>query len=458
MKIKPSPLTPTPIAEPLSSPLATAFGLRLLLASALLCAAAPATTTQGSFDTSGILNDGILTYEENAVGTGLTVDGPYNWATGEVQNLEIPDSVVVNGVSRPVTTIGDSAFDDGLNANNRITGSLLIPSGVESIGWAAFRENSMTNVTLPDTVSFLGANAFQECASLQSVNIPKALKRLEEWTFFECASLSSVRFTEGLVAIGPGAFCRCTNLAVIKLPKTLVTIEASNEQFGTFQNCDSLRTIIFPNALRKIGDHAFEDCSSLESLVFPKSLSSIGRSSFNFCAKLKTVTFYGGLPSMNSNSQFELPFSNSPSNLKIMIRCQPGKGFEETFNDSDRFAIKYLASDIAVFSSSGTKLRENSIRNFGRIKKGKESQTVTFKIRNAGSLPLKNINVANSGGDRLDFKIVSRPSKTLAPGATTTFQLRFSPSSKGERGTTLEIESNDPDKKTFMLKLTGRGF
>lgn len=449
---------PAPIAELLSSPLAPALGLRLLLTSALLCMAAPAKTTQGSFDKSGTLNDGVIQYQENTEGVSLTVTKPYNWATGSVIDLEIPEWVIVSGNSMPVTAIGDSAFDDALYSNNRITGNLVIPSGVRLIGRSAFRENSMTSVTLPDTVSFLGDYAFDSCTSLQSINIPKSLKRLGYWTFFECTSLSSVSFSEGLVSIGSGVFCRCTSLAVLNLPNSLVTIEASDEQFGTFQNCDSLRTVILPNALGSIGDHAFEDCSLLESVVFPRSLRQIGGDAFDKCGNLKKVSFLGTLPSIDE-SDFGLekyPFPRS--NFRITISCRPGKGYETFFTDTDRFKIEYLAPDIAVFSSSGTELRKNAIRNFGGIQKGKESPTVTFKIRNAGSLPLKNIRIANSGGNRLDFKIVAPPSKTLASGATTTFKVRFSPSSKGERGTTLEINSNDPDEKNFKIKLAGRGF
>ena len=430
---------------------------RTFLVSAFLTVSTSAKTTEGQFDTYDRLNDGVLQYEENTDGVSLSVTKPYNWTTGSVIDLEIPESVIVGGISMPVTAIGDSAFDGALYSNNQITGNLVVPPGVRSIGWSAFRENSMTSVTLPDTVSFLGDYAFDSCTSLQSINIPKSLKRLGYWTFFECTSLSSVSFSEGLVSIGPGVFCRCTSLAVLNLPKSLVTIEPSYSQFGTFQNCDSLRTITLPNALGSIGDHAFDDCSLLESIVFPESLGQIGGDAFDNCANLKKASFLGALPSIDE-SDFGLekyPFPRS--NFKITIFCRPGKGFETFFTDTDLFKIEYLAPEIEVFSPSGKEFRKNAEQYFGRIKTGKAGRTVTFKIRNTGSLPLNDIKIGNSGGNRADFLIVTKPSKTLAPGATTTFTVTFNPSLKGERKTILQIESNDRDEKIVRLKLMGTG-
>ena len=449
MKIKTSPSSPTP----LSSSLAGALGVRLFLEFALLSATAHATTTQGSFDKYHTLNDGVLKYEENAVGTGLTVDGSYNWPTGEVQNLEIPDSVVVNGVSRKVTAVGANAFDVAQHGNSLITGTLTIPDSIVSIGCTAFRENCMTHAILPETVARIGFSAFSDCTYLQAANIPKSVTILEENTFWGCSSLASVNFSEGLTSIGWDAFRNCQNLTSVSLPESLKIIGGNS-----FASCSSLKTLVIPSGVSLIGDSAFGNCSSLDTVVLSKNVGSIGRGAFNPCVKLKAVTFYGGMPSMLLNFQVGQPFSNSPSKQKITIHCYPGVGFEEAFTDTDQFTIKYIAPDIAVFSSSGTDLRNNSLRNFGRIQTRKASPSVTFRIQNTGSLPLNDIKIGTSGANRLDFKIVSPPARTLAAGAITTFKVKFSPGAKGERGTILKIESNDPDEQIFKIKLTGRGF
>ena len=175
MKIKTSESAPTP----LSSSLAGALGVSLFLEFALLSATAHATTTQGSFDESHSLNDGPLKYEENAVGTGLTVDGPYNWPTGEGQNLEIPDSVVVNGVSRKVTAVGAETFDVTQNTDNLIRGTL----------------------TIPDTVARFGSSAFSKCTYLQSADIPKSVTIVGKHTFWGCSSLASVTLYGGMPSL-----------------------------------------------------------------------------------------------------------------------------------------------------------------------------------------------------------------------------------------------------------------
>lgn len=427
----------------------TAAGV-LLMCSALHSSVS-AKTTQGQYDEDGWLNDGVLQYEENSSGGGLTVTKPYDWTDGTVHDLEIPEAVIVNGVAKPVTRIGDSAFDDALYVGNRITGIVTIPTSVVSIGWSAFRENELTKAILPESLTSLGEQAFDECASLQSVNIPKSLNRLEESTFYGCGSLSSIHFAEGLTYIGYSAFENCSSLGTLELPKTLTRIEGS-----AFANCDLLKSLAFPVALSQIGGSAFQDCSSLETVVFSKDVSSIGVDAFDRCAKLKAVTFLGDLPSM---SNYTAPFSNDPNSSIITIQCYPGKGFESYtgFSDTISFKIVYIAPDIAVFSSSGKQLHTNDKKFFGRVNASKGSSTVTFKIRNTGSLPLKKIGVGKYGKNRSDFSIVSGPVKELAPGATTRFRLKFTPRSKGEREAVLEIQSKDPDEKSLKIKLTGIG-
>lgn len=179
-----------------------------------------------------------------------------------------------------------------------------------------------------------------------------------------------------------------------------------------------------------------------------KNLSRIGGWAFNGCNNLKTIRFLGNAPYLEGYTGISADFS---SNFIITIQCYRNRAFETDFSNIDLFQIQYLsvpAPDIAV---------KNSQHYFGRIKIGKASSTITIQIRNAGTLPLKGIKIGNSGGDYRDFMIVSRPSQILAPGATSTFMVKFTPISKRKLGTFLEIRSNDPDEKITRVKLTGLG-
>ena len=85
-------------------------------------------------------------------------------------DIVIPATVVYEGVTCSVTSIGDDAFQDcsGLT-------SVTIPNSVTSIGYAAFSGCSgLTSVTIPNSVTSIGKYAFKGCKCLTSVIIPNA--------------------------------------------------------------------------------------------------------------------------------------------------------------------------------------------------------------------------------------------------------------------------------------------
>ena len=442
MKISSSKSAPTPQIFRQLSRFSTTLGRRILLASILLASDAASARE---------ISNGLLTFSENTTDGGVTVTGFDTNVRGNVHDLLIPEVLTVGGISKPVTAIGYRAFW-GFYAKV-ITGTVTIPNSVTTIGESAFYSNEISGVILPDSIDYIGLGAFRSCARLQSVKIPAKLTEISDNAFSGCSSLASVSLTEGLTSIGENAFNSCTSLGSLVLPKSLTRIYSA-----AFGNCVSLRSVNLPGGVTQIGSGTFEACASLAAVEIAESVSVIGDGAFYDCIRLESVTFYGVPPLVKYYSGLPSVFSHSPSNPKITILCYPGKGFEKVFDDMDQFTIKYIAPDIAVFNSSGTDLRNNSLRNFGRIQTRKASPSVTFRIQNTGSLPLNDIKIGTSGANRLDFKIVSPPARTLAAGAITTFKVKFSPGAKGERGTILKIESNDPDEQIFKIKLTGRGF
>ena len=81
----------------------------------------------------------------------------------------------------------------------------------------------------------------------------------------------------------------------------------------------------------------------------------------------------------------------------------------------------------------------------------------TFTIKNTGSAPLTGLLTSSNGGNAADFVASSPASNTLAPGASTTFTVAFSPSAPGLRGTTILINSNDLDENPFTISVSGTG-
>ena len=65
-------------------------------------------------------------------------------------------------------------------------------------------------------------------------------------------------------------------------------------------NCESLNSIVIPNAVTMIGDTVFRNCASLHSIVIPNVITMIGDDIISIVAnsvtKIGNIAFYNGTP------------------------------------------------------------------------------------------------------------------------------------------------------------------
>jgi len=170
-----------------------------------------------------------------------------------------------------------------------ITGSYSIPSGVTSIGEAAFYSGRLSSVTIPSTVTNIGELAF--VGGPLTTIIVQAQNPVY-------SSLNGVLFNQSqntLVEFPGGVSGSYT------IPNTVTTIadEAFFSEYG-------LTGITFPPGLAGIGEESFWNCG-LTSLSFPASLTNIGCSAFGFCQSLTSVSFEGNAPTVCSGAFFGDP-------------------------------------------------------------------------------------------------------------------------------------------------------
>ena len=75
---------------------------------------------------------------------------------------------------------------------------VIIPAELDGIavvkvGDEAFKDNSsVTNVTIPDSLTSIGNDAFNSCTGLTSVTIGNSVTSIGDWAFAWCTSLLSV--------------------------------------------------------------------------------------------------------------------------------------------------------------------------------------------------------------------------------------------------------------------------
>lgn len=186
-------------------------------------------------------------------------------------DLVIPDSV---------TSIGDSAF----YYCQKFDGTLTLSQHLESIGKSAFQSTTFTgDLVIPDSVTSIGDSAFSYGRFDGTLTLSKNLTDIPCGCFDFCSSLTGdLVLPEGVVSIGDNAFYWCSKLdGELTLPKSLETI--GKQAFGK----DSCLTgdLMIPEGVTSIGSEAFRECSGFSGdLTLPTSLTSLGTQAFFKCS------------------------------------------------------------------------------------------------------------------------------------------------------------------------------
>lgn len=200
------------------------------------------------------ITKGDLIYTVNADGKSATVSG----TSGNPTQLNIESSILINGTNYPVTEIAMWAF----NKCNSLT-EVTIPNTVIEIDYQAFFNCSkLTNVTIPEGVTKIGRGAFYGCSQLTSITIPSTIKNMDE-AFSGNTALSQVTLTNGIPKISSMAFQRCTELREIKVPISVDEICPF-----AFNGCTNLKSVLLEKNINIINSNAFKDCTELNDVKY----------------------------------------------------------------------------------------------------------------------------------------------------------------------------------------------
>ena len=219
----------------------------------------------------------------------MTITG-YNGPGGAVT---IP--AIIDGF--PVTGIGFKAFSECGSLTN-----VTIPDSVTSIGDYAFAGCGLTSLTLGNHVTSIGAYAFSVCTGLGCVTIPGSVTNIGDWAFDACG-LTNVTIPGSVTSIGDYAFSGCCG------PFTVATQNPCYISLGGVLFNKSQTTLIqcpgrmagayaIPSSVTSIGDGAFSGCSGLTNVTIPGSVTNIGASGFWECNGLTSVTIPNSVTSI----------------------------------------------------------------------------------------------------------------------------------------------------------------
>ena len=202
----------------------------------------------------------------------------------------------------PITSIGDSAFElTGLESFNGLS--------LVSIGNRAFfgcQNLNSFDLSTNDTLEQIGSEAFSECRAVSQISIPKSIKTIGREAFRN-TSISSLTIEGDKIDIGIGIIEDCENINSLTLsyipegylaymfggeasnnddsiPVSLesVTITGKSKVLSgyAFANSYGLKNVILPDTIEEVGAKAFYHCYELSEINFTENLKSIGEYAF----------------------------------------------------------------------------------------------------------------------------------------------------------------------------------
>lgn len=199
--------------------------------------------------------------------------------------MTIPDSV---------TEIGSNAFAGCTNLTSvNYEGdwsNLTIQSGNPAVQDAANAPLFDFEFT-PDNTAVIVTN-YKYNGAAADVTIPsrykgKPVTTIGHAAFFNSA-VTSVTIPDSVTSISDSAFVNCPQLTNISIPNSVTYIG-----FFAFGSCTSLKSITLPSSLSSISGALFSGCSQLTTIHIPVSVTSIGNNAFADCPSLMTVTYPG---------------------------------------------------------------------------------------------------------------------------------------------------------------------
>ena len=212
---------------------------------------------------------------------GSSTSSPWEGYTQPTGNITLPSTVTKNGVTYIVTEIGDYAF---FNCSD-LTGTLTIPSSVNSIGYAAFYGCSgfTGSLTIPNSVTEIVEGAFAQCSGFNgSLSLGNSVTTIGLAAFQYCHFTGSLIIPNSVITIGNGAFRECTGFT------GSLSIGSSVTTIGNFafSGCSGFTgSLTIPNSVTTIGMHAFQYCTGFTgSLTIGNAVTSIDRGVFLWCS------------------------------------------------------------------------------------------------------------------------------------------------------------------------------
>jgi hypothetical protein len=258
-------------------------------------ATTPPTITTGANDSFGASRSNInLSIPSGTASAYATAQWTgFNSVTENSGNTFILDNITYVITSSNTVTATDYNTAGGTVVNILATVSRACNTySVTSIGHAAFANNQLTNVTIPDSVINIGSDAFQN-NDITILVIGNSVVSIDEGAF-AFNDLPNVTIPNSVISIGDGAFAQNNNMQTCVLGSSVETIGEYAFRFNSIDN------LTIPDSVISIGQLAFQD-NQMTSLVLGNNLETIGDQVFNGANNITNIIIPASVTTMGVN-------------------------------------------------------------------------------------------------------------------------------------------------------------
>ena len=204
-------------------------------------------------------------------------------------------------IPQNVTQIETSVF---VNTPMLETVVFKTPSSLKTIGKSTFSKSGIRHIELPNSVTKIEEQAFDNCANLTTVKVPASVTEIKTGAFNFCENLTAIN-----VEAGNTKYASLDGMLCSKDKKTLVTFPAGK--------ADSKYTLI--PYFDTVGEYAFYSSNKVSNITFPKSVVNIEDRSLALCKNIKSLSFMGeeNVPELKTDILFN---SSNPQDINIYVR------------------------------------------------------------------------------------------------------------------------------------------
>lgn len=204
----------------------------------------------------------------------------------------IPLAITVLSVPYSVTSIGANAF-----LNNTVLTSVTISSACAIISDNAFNGSKLDEIIFDDitTITSIADAAFANTYLLDDTvqTILNSIPTIAQNTtnlFNGCILLNHIVIPSSITNIPYGFFQNCTNLYDITFANiSTITSVGSYAFAGTAVNDDFVYTVL--QQITTVPEGLFQTCIFLNNITIPNTITGMSGFSFNGCTNLTSVTF-----------------------------------------------------------------------------------------------------------------------------------------------------------------------